>query len=47
MEASAKGIFLLGFFFASGCLTAYTGYRITVEFVRAVAKKLLDGRMNG
>lgn len=45
MEASAKGIFLLGFFFASGCLTAYTGYRITVEFVRVVLRRVLFGRV--
>lgn len=45
MEASAGGVFWLGFFFASGCLTAYAGCRLVAEAVRVVLEKALDGRM--
>ena len=44
MEASAGGIFWLGFFFATGCLTAYTFYLVLSEIVRIVLEKVL-GRM--
>lgn len=44
MEASAGGVFWLGFFFASGCLTAYAGCRVVAEFVKAVLRRVLFGR---